>query len=118
VAWQKLRHVVKTGEATDYCGHNLVIINDDSIAPFSWCNNIVMSKTDYDQAGEMILVHERHHIEQYHQIDLMVSQIFIIWQWYNPAAWLLRREFMAIHEYQADMEVLASGCDARTYQRH
>jgi TonB family protein len=115
-AWIKLRRVVKSGDSIKYNNHNLVIIDDERIAPFSWCNNIVMNKTDYEQAGEMILAHESLHIEQHHQIDLVVSQIFIIWQWYNPAAWLLRSELVAIHEYQADMNVLVSGFNARDYQ--
>jgi TonB family protein len=116
LAWRKLRRVVKSGDSIKYNNHNLVIIGDERIAPFSWCDNIVMNKTDYEQAGEMILAHESLHIEQHHQIDLVVSQIFIIWQWYNPAAWLLRSELVAIHEYQADMNVLASGFNARDYQ--
>jgi TonB family protein len=115
-AWIKLRRVVKSGDSIKYNNHNLVIIDDERIAPFSWCNNIVTNKTDYEQAGEMILAHESLHIEQHHQIDLVVSQFFIIWQWYNPAAWLLRSELVAIHEYQADMNVLASGFNARDYQ--
>ena len=37
-------------------------------------------------------------------------------QWFNPAMWLLRRDLRAIHEYEADAAVIASGVDARSYQ--
>jgi TonB family protein len=37
-------------------------------------------------------------------------------QWFNPAAWLLKRELEAIHEYEADSDTLRQGFDARQYQ--
>ena len=37
-------------------------------------------------------------------------------QWFNPAAWLLKRELEAIHEYEADSATLRQGFDARQYQ--
>jgi len=41
----------------------------------------------------------------------------ILWlHWFNPAAWLLKRELKDIHEYQADKGVLAQGIDATKYQ--
>lgn len=36
--------------------------------------------------------------------------------WYNPAAWLMRRELRRVHEYQADAEVLDNGINPRDYQ--
>ena len=43
-------------------------------------------------------------------------ECIILLQWFNPAAWLLKRELKDIHEYQADTSVLQSGIDATTYQ--
>ena len=37
-------------------------------------------------------------------------------QWFNPAAWLLKRELQTVHEYEADAEVIDQGIDARQYQ--
>ena len=37
--------------------------------------------------------------------------------WYNPAAWLMRRELRTVHENQADEAVLRKGFDAAKYQQ-
>ena len=42
--------------------------------------------------------------------------LVLIAQWWNPAAWLLRRELKQVHEYEADEAVLERGVDARQYQ--
>ena len=37
-------------------------------------------------------------------------------QWFNRAAWLLKRELQTVHEYEADNYVLEQGIDAKQYQ--
>lgn len=75
-----------------------------------------MNRVDYEAYGAMILAHERHHIAAGHRYDLMLAQAVIILNWFNPAAWLMRDELRAVHEYQADMAVLGSGASEREYQ--
>jgi hypothetical protein len=43
-------------------------------------------------------------------------ELVLLFQWFNPAIWLLKREMKDIHEYQADISVLKSGIDATKYQ--
>lgn len=39
-----------------------------------------------------------------------------VFQWFNPAAWLFKRELRAVHEYEADDAVLREGANIKEYQ--
>ncbi|WP_298456327.1 M56 family metallopeptidase [uncultured Prevotella sp.] len=93
-----------------------IVVIDDDVAPFSWFNNIVISRSDYESGRREILIHEKAHIARRHSLDIMLCNMLLIFQWFNPAAWLLRREMQNIHEYEADEAVIKSGADASGYQ--
>ncbi len=97
-------------------GYTLVLTDDTSTVPFSWCRYMVMSRSDYESSGEPIMLHELCHLRCRHWIDLLGAQAVIILQWYNPAAWLMREELKTLHEYQADSAVIKAGTDIRQYQ--
>lgn len=93
-----------------------IIVIDGDMAPFSWFNNIVISRSDYESGRREILIHEMAHISHHHSLDILLCNVLLIFQWFNPAVWLLRRELRNIHEYEADEAVLASGANAAEYQ--
>lgn len=93
-----------------------IIVIDGDMAPFSWFNNIVISRSDYESGRREILIHEMAHISLHHSLDILLCNVLLIFQWFNPAVWLLRRELRNIHEYEADEAVLASGANAAEYQ--
>ncbi|WP_081831971.1 carboxypeptidase-like regulatory domain-containing protein [Prevotella sp. P6B1] len=86
-----------------------------NIAPFSWWNTIVFSRRDYQLQDSALLVHERAHINSYHSFDLLLMELAIALQWFNPAIWLIGSELRAVHEYEADASVLSGGVDAHHY---
>lgn len=112
----KLSRIIPRGERIEHGPYRIIIIDDDGIAPFSWCRYVVMSRRDWDESGQMILTHELQHLGLRHWIDLLVAQLIGIIQWYNPAAWLMREELKTVHEYQADRAVISSGVGVRDYQ--
>lgn len=93
-----------------------IIVLPQSIAPFSWFGKIVLSEADYATHSREILLHESAHIHKRHSFDLLAADLCSWLQWFNPAAWLLKRELQTVHEYEADAEVLDQGIDARQYQ--
>lgn len=97
-------------------GKKVYISGNEQQTPFSFGNIIVMNREDFNECRDTILLHELGHLKKRHIFDLIISQAIAILCWYNPAAWLMRRELKTVHEYQADDYVLDSGCDARTYQ--
>ena len=50
----------------------------------------------------VILAHEETHIRQWHCVDLVLGDIFCIIQWFNPIAWLYKRDLVENHEFLAD----------------
>lgn len=96
-------------------GVRLIVVKED-ISPFSWFGNIIISEKDYEEAPHEILVHEKAHISRHHSADVLMCNLIIIFQWFNPAAWLMKAELQNVHEYEADDAVLACGVDASGYQ--
>ena len=94
----------------------ILVTHTKDYSPFSWMRYIIVSEHDLRENYAMILAHERAHIRLGHSWDLLFTQLCAILQWFNPAAWLLKRELEAIHEYEADNATLHEGFDARQYQ--
>ena len=94
----------------------LLLVHGRDIAPFSWMRCIVIARKDLEEDGRPILVHELAHIRLGHSWDLLLTDLCCFVQWFNPAAWLLKQELQAVHEYEADEAVLCAGVNAREYQ--
>ena len=93
-----------------------LVVHDHDIAPFSWMHWIVIARKDLEENGREILIHELAHIRNRHSWDLLLADLCIFVQWFNPAAWLQKQELQNIHEYEADETVLREGVNARNYQ--
>lgn len=113
----RIRAIIRSGSRRDCGAYTLVILPGHGVAPFSWGRYVVVSREDFDSAGDMIVAHELQHLHRRHWIDLLVAQAVCIVEWFNPAAWLMRDELKAVHEFQADSGVIAGGSDPITYQR-
>ncbi|GHV39950.1 hypothetical protein FACS1894179_05690 [Bacteroidia bacterium] len=109
-----LKIIVK-GQKIRFDGYILSIV-DGNICPFSWRKYIVITRSDYKNNPDEIVTHELAHIRHRHSWDVLFMEAVLLFQWFNPAAWLLKRDLEDIHEYQADISVLRSGIDATKYQ--
>ena len=104
-----------------HCEHHMqsdgtdIAVSPNDVPPFSWWNTIVFSRRDYDLHDSALLTHERAHINGYHSVDILLMEMVIALQWFNPAAWLIGRELRNVHEYEADASVLSSGIDTHHY---
>lgn len=113
--YRELR-VLPSGKDLGWASGCRLLLHDDNFAPYSWMHTIVVSRKDYAANGPMIIAHEQAHIRLGHSWDLLLAQLCCIVQWFNPAAWLMKKELQAVHEYEADEAMLHSGCDAHQYQ--
>ena len=96
-------------------GITLHVVPGDQ-TPFSYFRHIVINEQDYCDNPREILTHEHAHISLRHSWDVLFVELVKLFQWWNPAAWLLCRELRQVHEYEADMAVLNQGVDAKQYQ--
>jgi TonB family protein len=94
-----------------------VIISENRIPPFSFFPYAVIPADDYNSGHyNDILDHETAHIREGHTFDLLLSELFIAFQWFNPFTWLIKRSIILNHEYLADCVSLSKNKSTREYQ--
>jgi hypothetical protein len=63
-----------------------------------------------------ILEHENTHKREWHSIDRILAEVFVMINWFNPVAWMFRKSVIQNLEYLADSAVLRRGTDPTNYQ--
>lgn len=103
-------------KAQDMFGVKVIRIEKNN-SPFSFLHLIFISQVEYPE-DELIKIisHEKMHIQQKHSIDLIVMELILAIQWFNPFVWLYKRAIKINHEYLADQGTLKSGIDLPGYQ--
>jgi TonB family protein len=99
--------------------NGLTIIRTDRKYPaFSFFNIIFIGAniTDHKELDK-IIAHEKVHIQQHHSFDLILLELIIILQWFNPVIWLYKVTIRSLHEYLADQGVLSNGYSKADYQQ-
>ena len=112
----KICILIRTGKKQRIENNITIVLTANNISPFSWFRYIVICEKDFAENGEAIVEHEKAHIAKRHSLDLLLCEIYDIVQWFNPAAWLFKRELQNIHEYQADETVINKGIDTKQYK--
>ena len=107
---------IRTGKKVRREDGNILVLYKKDIAPFSWMHYIIISEKDMNENGEIIIRHETAHIRNCHSWDLVVADLCISLQWFNPAVWLVKSELQNVHEFEADESVINQGIDAKRYQ--
>ena len=94
----------------------IVEMNQD-MAPFSFLNIIFINPAQYDwETYNHILNHEKIHIKGKHTFDILLAELMVIIQWFNPFAWLYRKAIENNLEYLTDLKMLKEGADRKAYQ--
>lgn len=84
----------------------IVEITEDK-APCSFGSSIFINPEKYEwETYNQILLHEKIHIEQKHTIDLLLAEIVLIFQWFNPFAWQWRKALETNLEFLTDDQML------------
>ncbi len=87
-------------------------------APCSFGNTIFINPAKYDwQTYNQILLHEKIHCRQMHSIDIMLAEMMVVIQWFNPFAWFYRNEVESNIEFLTDDSVInTNGIEKKAYQ--
>jgi TonB family protein len=94
-----------------------VIISENQISPFSFFPYAVIPAEDFRSGNyNDVLDHEFAHLRQGHSFDLLLTELFISFQWFNPFVWLIKRSVILNHEYLADQVSLINNKSAKEYQ--
>ena len=85
--------------------------------PYSFLNCIFINPVKYDwTVYNQIIEHEKVHIRQGHTIDMLLAELLVVFQWFNPAAWQYRKLIENNLEFLTDMNMLAGGINREAYQ--
>lgn len=84
---------------------------------FSAMGYIFLSSDLEDEIKKTILEHEEQHIQNKHFLDIILMRLTGIFFWFNPFIYLYERSLKALHEYEADRQMLDSGRNVISYQR-
>jgi N-acetylmuramoyl-L-alanine amidase len=88
------------------------VVRSQTNYSFSFFNVLFLSPLQDDHA---VIVHEKAHIAQLHWIDLLIAEIAVTILWFNPVAWLMKKNIRLQHEYLADEVVLKKGTSIQRY---
>ena len=116
ISFTRMFYVILKSEKRDLRNDVMLCISEQKVSPFSWMRFLVLSRTDFLDNNSSIMEHEKAHIQRHHSWDMLFTNIYTVIFWFNPFAWLLRRELQTLHEYQADEKVVATGTDIKQYQ--
>ena len=86
--------------------------------PHSFFKNIYVPARKYrsGKIPQVVIDHERAHVEQKHSLDILLIEILLIVMWFNPLLYLLRYSIKLNHEFLADQKVLENGESLSEYQ--
>ncbi|MGZ3813692.1 MAG: M56 family metallopeptidase, partial [Mucilaginibacter sp.] len=63
----------------------------------------------------LIYEHESIHAAQWHSLDIILMEIVLVFNWFNPAMYYFRKELKKLHEFIADEGVLRSVGSKKEY---
>lgn len=82
---------------------NLLFVNQESLK--------------YSKEAESIIRHELVHYRHWHSVDVIISELFLCFFWYNPFVWLYKVAIIQNHEFIADYLTIKSGIDIEEYSQ-
>ncbi|MCB2207932.1 MAG: M56 family metallopeptidase [Bacteroidetes bacterium] len=114
--WQ-IRRLVSRSETLASDGLIFVLIKKGS-PTFSFLKWVFIDRELFKQKEEIegIISHEKIHSQQGHTYDLIFAEILTIIQWFNPLAYLLKKQIKENHEYITDLEVIENSQSLEAYQ--
>lgn len=115
-SYARVLYIIVTAKNYTIDSYNIKVTRA-AIAPFAFFGWIVFPEKLIDHRDlTKMLLHERVHSRQLHSIDLFLGELFAVFQWFNPASWMLKKLITENHEYTADRAVIDLGVSSYEYQ--
>jgi bla regulator protein BlaR1 len=94
-----------------------VRVTTANISPFSFWQNIYINPDNLDAADlKSILQHEQVHVKEWHTLDILLAEISLVFYWFNPGVWLMKKAVRENIEFITDRKILQAGTDTKAYQ--
>ncbi len=98
--------------------HNSIqlIRTSDFPVSFSFFHIVFINSSINDTESQEILNHEQEHVRQKHWMDLVLFELLLLLQWFNPMIWLYGSFIRQNHEYLADERALQYSANPAIYR--
>ena len=118
---------IKAGKKIETIDNVNFIYTNESHVPFSFFNNVFIgtstsSVTDNEvpepvegNANILIIKHEMSHVKNHHSVDIILMEIMIAFQWFNPFIRMIKNELKNNHEFIADSEAIKNEDEKSNY---
>jgi bla regulator protein blaR1 len=111
-----LYRIYRKSSAAHLHGHRVRIIEGDG-GPFSFWKNIYVNPAMHEPADlKAILMHEQVHVNEWHTLDILLAELSVIFYWFNPGIWLMKKAIRENIEFITDRKILQNGADTKQYQ--
>ncbi|GEM_PF-1610847 len=108
--------LIRRNPGIPFVDFTLFVLNGKN-DPFSFFNYVFVSKEDYEKdIPKMVWDHELAHVRQLHSLDVLLTEIILIFAYWNPFNWLIKNSIQLNHEYLADEAVLDKSNSLKAYQ--
>jgi bla regulator protein BlaR1 len=96
--------------------HPVRIIKNEASA-FSFWQSIYINPDKYSESEvKSVVAHEQVHVRQWHTLDILLAEISLVFYWFNPGIWLIKKAISENLEFITDREILKQGVNAKNYQ--
>ena len=118
---------IKAGKKIEKIDNVNFIYTNESHVPFSFFSNVFIgtstsSVTDNEvpepvegNANILIIKHEMSHVKNHHSVDVILMEIMIAFQWFNPFIRMIKNELKSNHEFIADSEAIKDEYEKSNY---
>ena len=103
---------IKKGKKFEIVDNVKIIHTGENHIPFSFFNCIYLPN---EINNPLILKHEMSHVKNRHSLDVILMEIMISFQWFNPFIYKIKKELQNVHEYIADNEAIEKESDKSNY---
>ncbi len=92
------------------------IKTNKEVGPFSFFHYIITGNQSFNpDEFQQILLHEKAHAREWHSLDVLMANLVSIIFWFNPIAWLFKKEIQKNLEFIADAYTISSVQNKKDY---
>lgn len=110
-------HQLHKKSSPGWVGNFKVRLLADTISPFSFWQSVYVNPSLHgDEELKNILEHERIHVKDWHSLDILLAELTVVFYWFNPGVWMIKKAVKENLEFITDEKVLRLGIDRKGYQ--
>lgn len=87
------------------------------LSPFSFWQTVYINPDIHSESElDTILAHEQVHVKEWHTLDIILAEVSVVFYWFNPGVWLMKRAIKENIEFITDARIVKKGIDKKAYQ--